>query len=386
MNQHPLTDKNRLSIVNPKLCKEWDYEKNYPLRPEDVSPGSNKKIYWICKEKHSYKTSLSNRSSGKGCPYCSGRLALSHNCLLAKYPELAKQWHPTKNGKLTPRDVLPKSDIEVWWVCEKNHIWKRSIFDRTRIKSKKCPLCSSLAFTDPKLSSEWHPIKNGDLTPWDVTKNSNIKVWWQCNKKQEWLASINGRKYSGKCPCHNGTTACGKMCLLNTNPKLALEWHPTKNGKLTPRDVLPCSNKRVWWLCKKGHQWATTINDRNGGNGCPYCNKILLKDGTSWDSYVEAYAYLKFKKRGIIIEPHKKYGFGRFACDFYLPTYNTYFEVTSFSKNKPLKYVSNFWKKYEFKINRKKRFVTNKLKAYFRFISIEKFNRAQKNQVIREMT
>jgi hypothetical protein len=29
------------------------------------------------------------------------------------YPKLAKEWHPTKNGKLTPYDILPKSGKKV---------------------------------------------------------------------------------------------------------------------------------------------------------------------------------------------------------------------------------------------------------------------------------
>ena len=53
---------------------------------------------------------------------------------------------------------------------------------------------------------------------------------------------------------------------------LATQWHPTKNGSLTPRDVTPRSNKKVWWLCKKGHEWEVTVNNRSQGSGCPYCS------------------------------------------------------------------------------------------------------------------
>ena len=35
------------------------------------------------------------------------------------------------------------------------------------------------------------------------------------------------------------------------NPRLAQEWHPTKNDDLTPRDITPNYAKKVWWLCKK---------------------------------------------------------------------------------------------------------------------------------------
>ncbi|MBF0217854.1 MAG: zinc-ribbon domain-containing protein [Candidatus Omnitrophica bacterium] len=46
-----------------------------------------------------------------------------------------------------------------------------------------------------------------------------------------------------------------KNNLLLVNPSLAKEWHPTKNGKLTPKDVTPGSDRKVWWQCKKGHEW-----------------------------------------------------------------------------------------------------------------------------------
>lgn len=36
--------------------------------------------------------------------------------------ELAKQWHPTKNGDLTTFDVFPKSHKKVWWKCDKGDI------------------------------------------------------------------------------------------------------------------------------------------------------------------------------------------------------------------------------------------------------------------------
>jgi len=43
-----------------------------------------------------------------------------------------------------------------------------------------------------------------------------------------------------------------KYNLLVVNPALAEEWH-TKNGDLTPCNVTPGANKKVWWKCSKGH-------------------------------------------------------------------------------------------------------------------------------------
>jgi hypothetical protein len=35
------------------------------------------------------------------------------------YPAIAALWHPTRNGDLTPAEVTARSSRKVWWVCEK---------------------------------------------------------------------------------------------------------------------------------------------------------------------------------------------------------------------------------------------------------------------------
>ena len=57
------------------------------------------------------------------------------------------------------------------------------------------------------------------------------------------------------------------------NPTLAKEWNYEKNGGLTPIDITPGSNKKVWWKCGQGHEWQAFIYNRNKGNGCPECHR-----------------------------------------------------------------------------------------------------------------
>ena len=57
--------------------------------------------------------------------------------------------------------------------------------------------------------------------------------------------------------------------LKTINPKLAKEWHPTKNGYLTPKDFTPGSSKKVYWLCEKGHDWDASVNNRNAWLSVP---------------------------------------------------------------------------------------------------------------------
>ena len=98
---------------------------------------------------------------------------------LSEYPELIKEWHPTKNEDLSPEQFTCGSHKKVWWVCpEKGHSYDSEIKSRTRKdKPTSCPYCSgnkvgednNLKFLFPKIADEWHPTKNGDLRPEDFT-------------------------------------------------------------------------------------------------------------------------------------------------------------------------------------------------------------------------
>jgi hypothetical protein len=266
-----------LQEQNPNLAKEWHSTRNGSLTARDVAPGSGKKVWWICHKGHEWGATINSRSQGRGCPYCCGRLATGDNCLQMVNPVLAREWHPVKNGKLTPRDVTPSSHKKVWWICHKGHEWEAVVGNRNNGRS--CPYCAGRNVCDdnclhainPTLAKEWHPTRNGSLTPRDVTLNSARRIWWICKKGHEWEATVSNRSSGTGCPYCAGKLVCDDNCLETLNPPLARQWHPTKNGNLTARDVTPASNRRVWWQCNKNHEWQATVNHRSSGTGCPYC-------------------------------------------------------------------------------------------------------------------
>ncbi len=56
----------------------------------------------------------------------------------------------------------------------------------------------------------------------------------------------------------------------------ATEWHPEKNGDLTPEKISTVNRKQVWWICKKGHEWTRSVYDRvhrKRRETCPYCEE-----------------------------------------------------------------------------------------------------------------
>ena len=134
---------NSLSSTHPKIAQEWDYRKNFPLNPQNFTYGSSHKVFWICKKGHSYITLIKNRTGSKkaGCPYCSGKKVGADNNLKFIYPEIAKEWHPTKNGKLKPEDFTHRSGANVFWLCSKGHEYKSTIARRSRTDRKNFPGC-----------------------------------------------------------------------------------------------------------------------------------------------------------------------------------------------------------------------------------------------------
>ena len=66
------------------------------------------------------------------------RLAKGFN-LFEAAPDLVKEWHPTANGNLTPRNVKIINPTRMWWICSKSHEWSATI--KSRVKGSGCPLC-----------------------------------------------------------------------------------------------------------------------------------------------------------------------------------------------------------------------------------------------------
>ena len=291
----PIPGETDLATVNPELAKEWDYEKNGDLTPQMFLPLSSKKVWWKCKEGHSWEAQIANRNAKKvktGCPYCSGQKVLEGETdLLTVYPELADEWDYDKNGELLPSQIYCRSNKRVWWRCERGHSWESVVAYRVTGKRNGgggCPFCSGrlpipgetdLASVYPELIKEWDYVKNGELTPDKVTAKSGRRVWWKCEKGHTWKTSVANRIYKDKkygCPfCSGRLPIPGETDLATVNPELAKEWDYEKNGELTPEKITAKSGRLVWWKCEKGHSWRNSPCNRNKNDqreNCPFCN------------------------------------------------------------------------------------------------------------------
>lgn len=265
-NKKVLVGFNDLFSAKPELKEEWDFERNKELSPYDVTTGSTKKAWWICKEcGHSWNAAINTRVSGYGCPECGRKKSTisrlktmaAKNPLFEQYPELLKEWDFEKNTGIDISLLPVSSNRYAWWKCEKGHSFRQSISSRTNNKVG-CPYCHG----------------------------------------QKVLTGVND--------------------LQTLNPGLAAEWDFEKNYPLTPSDVFSHAAKHVWWKCSVcGNTWKAKIHNRANGRGCPVCND----HGTS---FIEQALFFYIKQA--FPDAENRYDFDGTELDIYIPSKKTAIE------------------------------------------------------------
>ena len=363
---HYAFEKNNLKITHPKLSKEWDYDKNGSITPETVTSQSEKFVSWVCikNKNHKWRAPIARRtnsisSSGKkgtGCPFCSNKYLSPDktNSLGFLFPHLIKEFHPTKNGKHTPDNLKPGSNIKIWWICSRGHEWKTS--PAVRIRGSNCSKCSGVGisyieirvFTE--LLSIFENVSWGERyhgVQFDVfVKDINLAIevdglyWHKREKRRKFdeyksklikknkinliriredglpLTSENDFnayfikhkfeligdllkkikklsleiKYKSKINQYlkdkifknnkeylkivsNLPSPSFENSLEGKYPLISEEWDYKKNFPLKPSMFKSGSNADIWWICKKNnHSYSAKIANRSQlGRGCPYC-------------------------------------------------------------------------------------------------------------------
>lgn len=215
--------------------------------------------------------------------------------LAALYPEIAKEWHPSKNGKLTPDLFIPGSSEIAWWLCPKcGNEWQASIVNRT--KGHGCDICATsrrkITKKDTILSRRGSIDKKWCLLDWDYEENeygpeyytngSGEVVSWRChNCGYKWKTPIcnRTRDYKNGCPlCSGKEIVSGINDLPTVKPELMEEWDYENNTEIDPTTVGRGSHEYVSWKCKIcGYRWTAQIYNRANGKGCPCCaNRVVV--------------------------------------------------------------------------------------------------------------
>ncbi len=320
----------------PELIKEWDYEKNGNLLPSQLAKGSERKIWWKCKNSHSWQATLNSRVGGNGCPYCSNKkILVGYNDLFTTHPSLKDEWDFKKNS-ISPLSITAGSNKKAWWICQKcNFSWNANISSRAK-SGHGCPECGKeknrierlktiannnpLFEKYPKLAKEWDYEKNKNLDTTLIPASSNRLVWWKCEEGHSFKTRIVSRTLKNVgCPyCHGQKVLTGINDLQTLNPSLASEWDYEKNAPLAPSDVFSHGSKFVWWKCSIcGNSWKAKINNRANARGCPDCNS----KGTS---FIEQALFYYIKKD--FQDAQNRYLYNGFELDIFIPSLKTALE------------------------------------------------------------
>lgn len=269
----------------PNLMADWDVEKNSAegLDPSRIVVGSKRRVHWKCHVcGHEWQANPANRTRGQRCPACVGKaLVVGKNDLASVVPGIAKEWHPSKNEGLLPNNVFAFSHKKCWWLCPQGHEYLAIVEHRAR--GSTCPYCSNhkilsgfndLATHRPDIVKEWCWEKNGSVSPSEIARLSSYNAWWRCALGHEYQMKV-AVKVSGEygCPiCSGKRVLSGYNDLQSQRPEIAAQWNYARNNDLKPVDITVGSNKKVWWLCEKGHSWKSAVHNRTNQNqGCPYC-------------------------------------------------------------------------------------------------------------------
>ena len=341
----------------PEVAKEWDWEKNPDYHPDTVTAYSEKKIYWLCPNGHSYAAVPGNRiRNGSGCPYCKGKKVLKgYNDLASQYPEIAKLWNYERNNPLRPDEITTHSNKKVWWKCAKGHEWRTTpngFVDRGGF----CPKCSSSLRTSlpeqaiayylksvttvqhQKIICGWEvdvylpdysiaieydgvhfhsnsevkerePRKNAALSEAGIT-TLRVKEAWTDTEDEPYVIYYNRthryllfsdalRRLFRRIEEITGDpinvdvdferdridilasykSHIKKNSLVITNPELIDEWDYVENKDMLPEMFSKGSGEKVHWICEKNHHWTATISSRAKGAGCPYCSGFMCNPG-----------------------------------------------------------------------------------------------------------
>lgn len=276
---------NDLATLHPDVAAKWDYDENGKLTPGLVRPHSRKEVGWVCENGHKWKERICYRIRNKcNCPVCDGYYIVPGvNDFATLFPDVVSEWDYEKNKEYNPHEIAPHAGIKVGWICKEGHSWDATVDART-LRKTMCPYCqgnkavageNDIATLYPELVKEWDEEKN-EFPPTSLKAMSGVKPFWKCKKGHSWQAAVYQRIcYKTGCPyCAKKRLIVGENDLATRKPELAAKWDYENNNGLTPMDVTLFTDKRVAWVCERGHHWKAKVRTMNSctGNGCPYCS------------------------------------------------------------------------------------------------------------------
>ena len=204
--------------AHPIKAKYWDYNEN-ECGPDNIGQWDSRKFWFICENGHQFDQKPSAISGlERWCRFCENQEVPYEASIASTHPEIAKQWHPTKNKK-TSSEVSIGSSTLYWWLCPKgsDHEWEATPHS---LKRNGCSVCSghtvvfstSLAGKFPELIKEID-VKKTNIDPKKIYHQSTELLPWKCPRcSHEWSVPVRARTYA--------KTGCGKCSTQTSMPEL----------------------------------------------------------------------------------------------------------------------------------------------------------------------
>jgi hypothetical protein len=181
-------------------------------------------------------------------------------------------------------EPYPGDKDKKWNVaCPKNH--RVTIrWGTFGINAESCKECRhpSLAETHPHLLSWWNYQANGELTPENVTKGMDVKIYWTCpvgHSPQVMISSMTRRGGPG-CGICSGHEVAEGINDLESQEKDLLRFWDSKSNEAKPNKIYSRTQNELHWLCSNKHKfqmspWQLRRNLSRklmqGSEGCKYC-------------------------------------------------------------------------------------------------------------------
>ena len=279
--QKVLSGINDLQTLNHKLAEEWDYEKNGDLKPSDVFSHATKHVWWkcpICGE--SWKAQINNRANGRGCPNCNPTGTSFVEQAIFYY---TKQIFPDAKNRYLHNgyelDIfIPSQNVAIEYDGAFFHSVKGSI-ERERKKDSFCKESgiTLIRLREKPLESTENAINiSCDTSSWELLSKTCMDILDKLAPEKQVKISIKDDYPS---IIQSKRERMKENSFAKIYPALLDEWDYEKNAPLLPDYFTRGSNMKVWWMCKNGHSWKSSISNRCKGTGCPECFAIRRSQG-----------------------------------------------------------------------------------------------------------
>lgn len=276
------------------------------LNPDTLTIGSHRSALWTCQYGHNWEAEVRSICHGYGCPYCSGRLAISGvNDIMTTNPDMKERWDYRKNN-IDPTTVKQGSGKMAWWKCRDNRLhpsYQRVIYEEC--ESTVCPVCSGRLVIAGYNSVS--TLDMGFLTYWDVDNNkksmddvsyaSTYLASWKCPYGHTWKqrVSLCYQKYKRL----RGHELLCSFCESNrmTMMKIHENIYETTKDFYSEKNIFPLSHypmnsgKKLIWNCPNGHVWQRTMMEQSHSNSCPICEARKNSLGVMFPNVLSEWDY-----------------------------------------------------------------------------------------------